>query len=416
MQLDCGDPHAIVNLPARGLWYIPHTTCYLLPENLEMTIVTRIRFLLLCIATATWTCVGIAYPQATLNPVAGIANSEEKPRPDRLHEAALIDSTPQTPVDVFMHVIESIRMGDRRRILEEAVPYVTTDSKEWLEKLTDETAAEAKDWAKDIQVRDGKIFGDLAVIVKYNFILRTRIDRPIGWEEVDLDTDPFFLHRVDGEWKVLLSEMEDLHSYISKHRLNPQLSEAMAWYQANKRTIRTTLQGDKEKEVALLKSRHKPSVKTGTLTETFIHEKAGAEYLWLVIDAKDGQHLTDAVYLYARKAIELAEKSNLKGSPLIEEKESSPHRGNIVFFIRNPSEPKKGYYRAFAIDDLKRIQGLSFYEYDKIHSRRGLWDIKETLPDRILVNKWKDSQITIPCTEASGGAFLPLGTSLADAR
>ena len=354
-------------------------TSYLLLKRLELTIVTRIRFLFLCIATASWTCVGIAYPQATSKPVTGIANSEEKPRPDRLHEGTLSDSIPQTPVDVFMHVIESIRMGDRRRILEEAVPYVTTDSIEWLEKLTDETAAEAKDWAKDIQARDGKIFGDLAVIVKYNFILRTRIDRPIGWEEVDLDTDPFFLHRVDGKWKVLLSEMVDLHSYISKHRLNTQLSESMAWYQANERTIRTTLQGDQEKEVALLKSRHKPSVKTGTLAETFIHEKDGAEYLWLVIDAKDGQYLADAVYLYSAKAVELAEKINLKGLPLVEAKDNSPHRGNIVFFIRAPSDPKAGFYRATTIDDLKRIQLLSFYEYDKIHSRRLLWS-SEKLP------------------------------------
>ncbi len=90
---------------------------------------------------------------------------------------------------------------------------------------------------------------------------------------MDLDTDPFFLHRVDGKWKVLLSEMEDLHSYVSKHRLNAQLSDSMAWYQANKRTIRTTLQGDQEKEVALLKSRHKPSVKTGTLAETLFTKR-----------------------------------------------------------------------------------------------------------------------------------------------
>jgi hypothetical protein len=28
MQLDCGDPNAKVNLPFRGLWYIPHNICY----------------------------------------------------------------------------------------------------------------------------------------------------------------------------------------------------------------------------------------------------------------------------------------------------------------------------------------------------------------------------------------------------
>lgn len=347
-----------------------------------MTIVTSINWLLLFVATTSWTCVSAAYSQAISQPVAGIANSEEKPRPDRLHEAALSDVTPQTPADVFMHVIECIRTGDRNKILKEAVPYVTTDSKEWLEKLTDESAAEAKDWAIDIQARDGKIFGDLAVVVKYNFILRTRIDRPIDWEEVDLDTDPFFLHRVDGKWKVLLSEMEDLNSYISKHKLKSQLSESMAWYQANKRTIRTTIQGDQEKEVALIKSRHKPSPKTGTLAETFIHEKDGAEYLWLVIDAKDGQYLADAVYLYSAKAVEIAEKSSLKGSPLIEDKESSPHRGNIVFFIRAPSDPQAGLYRATSIDELKRIQLLSFYEFDKIHSRRFLWS-SEKLPEHI---------------------------------
>ena len=27
MQLDCGDPNAKVNLPSRGLWYIPHNIC-----------------------------------------------------------------------------------------------------------------------------------------------------------------------------------------------------------------------------------------------------------------------------------------------------------------------------------------------------------------------------------------------------
>jgi len=27
MQLDCGDPNAKVNLPSRGLWYIPHNKC-----------------------------------------------------------------------------------------------------------------------------------------------------------------------------------------------------------------------------------------------------------------------------------------------------------------------------------------------------------------------------------------------------
>lgn len=338
---------------------------------------TRIKMLLLYMATASWTCVGVAYPQVASKPVIGTANNAEKPHPDQLGESA-----PQTPLDVFMHVIELIKTDDRKRILEKAVPYVTPDSKEWLEKLTDETTAGAKDWAKDIQARDGEIFGDLAVIVKYNFILYTRNDRPVDWEGVDLDTDPFFLHRVDGKWKVLLSEMEDLHSYISNHKLNARFSEAISWYQANEQKIRTTLKGDQKKEVSLLKSRYKPSENAGTLSETFVREKDGAEYLWLVIEAKDGQHLADAVYLYSSKAIELAEKSNLKGSPLVEGNEISPNRGNIVFFIREPSEPKTGFYRATTIDDLKRIQLLSFYEYDKIHSRRLLWSIGETLPER----------------------------------
>lgn len=332
--------------------------------------------LLLYIALASWTCAGVAYPQVTSEPVIGTANSVERPHPDKLG-----DSAPKTPRAVFMQVIELIKTGDRKRILEQAVPSVTPDSKEWLEMLTDETAAGAKHWAKDIQARDGEIFGDLAVIVKYKFILYTRNDRPVDWEGVDLDTDPFFLHRVDGKWKVILSEMEDLHSYVSNHKLNARFSEAISWYQANEQKIRTTLQGDQKKEVSLLKSRHKPSENAGTLAETFVHEKDGAEYLWLVIEAKDGQHLADAVYLYSSKAIELAKKSNLKGSPLVEGKENSSNRGNIVFFIREPSEPKTGFYRATSIDDLKRIQLLSFYEYDKIHSGRLLWSIGETLPE-----------------------------------
>ena len=341
---------------------------------------TKLRFLLLFIATASWTCVGVAYPQANSEPVTGIASSEEMPYPDRLHEESLGDSEPQTPVEVFTHVFELIKTGDRKRILEQAVPYVTPGSRAWLEKLTDDTAAEAKEWAKDSQVRDGKIFGNLALIIKYRFILNTRIGSPAGSEEVDLDTDPFFLHRVDGKWIVLLSEMEDLHSYVSKHRLNAQLSESMTWYQANKRAIRKAIEANQEKEVALLKSRHKPSAETGTLAEVFVHERNGAEYLWLVIDAKDEQHLADAVYLYSAKAVELAEKSNLKGSPLSEENESSPHRGNIVFFVRQPNEPKSGSYRATTIDYLRRIQLVSFYEYDKIHSRRLLWS-SEKLPE-----------------------------------
>ena len=340
--------------------------------------------LLLCIATASWTCAGLAYSQGTSEPVTGTTNSEEKPHPDksdRLHAETLGDAAPQTPVDVFMHVIELIKTGERKTILEQAVPYVTPHSKEWLEKLTDETVADAKNWAKDIQARDGKIFGDLAVIVKYRFILYTRNDRPDDWEEVDLDTDPFFLHRVDGKWKVLLSEMEDLHTYIKIHKLNARFSESESWYRANEQNIRLTLQGDQKKEVSLLKSRHKPSVNAGRLAETFVHEKDGAEYLWLVIEAKDGQHLADAVYLYSSKAVELAEKSNLKGSALVEGKENSPHRGNIVFFVREPSEPKTGLYRATTTDELKRIQRLSFYEYDNIHSRRLQWSIGETLPE-----------------------------------
>jgi hypothetical protein len=336
--------------------------------------------LLLYIAIASLTCAGVAYPQVTSEPVAGVANSDDKPRQDHVPEETLSNPTPTTPVDVFMHVVDSFKTGDRKKILENAVPYVTTDSKELLEKLTDENAAEAAVWARDIQACDGKIFGDLAVIVEYNFILRTRIDRPIGWEEVDLDTDPFFLHRVNGEWKVLWSEMEHLRSYVSKHHLNAQFSESMTWYQSNERNIRRTLQDHQENEVALLKSHHKPSSKTGTLAETFIHEKDGAEYLWLVIDAKDGQHLADAVYLYSAKAVELAEKIDLKGLPLIDAKENSPYRGNIVFFIRAPSDPHAGLYRATTIDDLKRIQLLSFYEYDKIHSRRLLWS-SEKLPE-----------------------------------
>ena len=341
---------------------------------------TTNRFLLLFIATASWSCVGVAYPQANSEPVTGIPSSEEMPRPDRPPEESLGDAEPQTPVEVFTHVLELIKTGDRKRLLKQAVPYVTPGSRAWLEKLTDETAAEAKEWAKDSQVRDGKIFGDLALVIKYEFILNLRIGSPACSEEVDLDTDPFFLHRVDGKWTVLLAEMEDLHSYVSKHRLNTHLSESLTWYQANKRAIRKALEVNQEKEVALLKSRHRPSAKTGTLAEAFVHEKNGAEYLWLVIDAKDEQHLADAVYLYSAKAIELAEKSKLKGSPLIEEKESSPHRGNIVFFVRQPNEPKDGSYRATTIDDLRRIQLVSFYEYDKIHSRRLLWS-REKLPE-----------------------------------
>ena len=179
---------------------------------------------------------------------------------------------------------------------------------------------------------------------------------------------------------MLLSEMEDLHSYVSTHRLNAQLSESMTWYQANKRAIRKAIEANQEKEVALLKSRHKPSAETGTLAEVFVHERNGAEYLWLVIDAKDEQHLADAVYLYSAKAVALAEKNNLKGSPLSEDNESSPHRGNIVFFVRQPNEPKSGSYRATTIDYLRRIQLVSFYDYDKIHSRRLLWS-SETLPE-----------------------------------
>ncbi len=87
-----------------------------------MTIVTSTNWLLLFIATTSWTCVSVAYSQAISQPVTGIADSEEKLVQIDLHEASQSDLTPQTPVDVFMHVIESIRTGDRKRILEDAVP------------------------------------------------------------------------------------------------------------------------------------------------------------------------------------------------------------------------------------------------------------------------------------------------------
>ena len=52
MQLDCGDPNAKVNLPSRGLWYIPHNICYVQPTMMKF----RLRSLLIAIAMIAHAC------------------------------------------------------------------------------------------------------------------------------------------------------------------------------------------------------------------------------------------------------------------------------------------------------------------------------------------------------------------------
>jgi hypothetical protein len=122
----------------------------------------------------------------------------------------------------------------------------------------------------------------------------------------------------------------------------------------------------------------------GKLSEKFIHEKDGAEYLWLVVDAKDmymGQYLADVIYFHAPTAIELAEKHDLKGSPLIEENTAS--QGNIVFFVREKNTDKDGWYRATTVEDLKRIRALTFEEYDKNHAGNEFWNFEQAIPEEV---------------------------------
>ena len=104
----------------------------------------------------------------------------------------------------------------------------------------------------------------------------------------------------------------------------------------------------------------------------------------LVVDAKDmyiGQYLAEVIYFHAPTAIELAEKHDLKGSPLIEKNTAS--QGNIVFFIREKDANKDGWYRATTVDDLRQIRAMTFEEYDRNHAGNEIWNSEQTLPDDI---------------------------------
>ncbi|PHS08947.1 MAG: hypothetical protein COA78_12390 [Blastopirellula sp.] len=121
-----------------------------------------------------------------------------------------------------------------------------------------------------------------------------------------------------------------------------------------------------------------------TLSRIFISEKDGAEYLWMVIDSEDiytGKYLAKAVYSNAPKAIQLAEKHHLKGTPLI--KESSSSQGNIVFFIRDASDDDGGWYRAMTVDDLKKICEYTFEEFDNKHAGPLHWSPDQTIPEEV---------------------------------
>ena len=185
--------------------------------------------------------VAVFAQQASLSATLS-AKEAKQPPADRGNEKAANESETKSPVDVFLEVIEAVKSGDRATVLAHSSPFVSPKAKEFLKTLTPETAESENSWAKEIKALDGKIFGDLSVIVKYKIRKYKRNDRPTDWEGWDLDTDPIFLHRVDGKWIVLLREMHELKPYLDEHKLNARFAEAFSWYRQNEPKIRQKIE------------------------------------------------------------------------------------------------------------------------------------------------------------------------------
>jgi hypothetical protein len=56
-----------------------------------------------------------------------------------------------------------------------------------------------------------------------------------------LDTDPIFLVRIDGQWKMLLAESYHLKPYLDERKLAKQFTDAMSWYAMNEQKVRQQL-------------------------------------------------------------------------------------------------------------------------------------------------------------------------------
>jgi hypothetical protein len=142
------------------------------------------------------------------------------------------EPTTQTPVEVYLAVNEALKAGDVSVVRGLSAPFIPKEMDETLKQLTPETAAPFKLALKNVSALDGKIFGDLAVIIKCD-----RDDRNPN----NLDTDPIFLVRIDGQWKMLLAESYHLKPYLDERKLAKQFTDAMSWYAMNEQKVRQQL-------------------------------------------------------------------------------------------------------------------------------------------------------------------------------
>ncbi len=137
------------------------------------------------------------------------------------------------PVDVVLAVNEATINGDKDALLKLLSPIKDPRLKEQIERLNPEIGKRLATIMKNTSAIEGKEFGELAIVVKTD----------LGKQFTDgLDTDPLFLRKIDGRWKMIMAPSAlEVAKELDAESLKSSFKKAISWYKENEPAIRKRL-------------------------------------------------------------------------------------------------------------------------------------------------------------------------------
>jgi len=137
-----------------------------------------------------------------------------------------------SPKQVYLEVNKALFAANVGRIEGLVAPIVAKQPKEFIKNLTPEVGEQLAKYMANVSAIDGEEFGDLAIIIK--------VDRGKSFTD-GLDTDPLLLHKIDGQWKLILDEGPTQAAYINDAGLSDAFGKAISWYRETEPIIRKQL-------------------------------------------------------------------------------------------------------------------------------------------------------------------------------
>jgi len=159
-------------------------------------------------------------------PVADSSTAEAKPSASGSKAAGDMGMSPK---EVYLAVNKAMANADKATIKKHVVPTMPDGLSEFIENLTPEMGQGLAKRMENVSAADGAEFGDLALVIKF--------DRGESFPD-GLDTDPVFLHKMDGQWRLVLNEGPAIATYFKNCGLADSFEKAAKWYGEHEAEVR----------------------------------------------------------------------------------------------------------------------------------------------------------------------------------